>query len=169
MLPLTQGPEGEQAPHGAGNTNWKFIIIIVVLAIMVGGLVWIFSGTTEKDPDDPIDEQKLVVAYLKENLKEIVEVKPYPGGPDLFFIWEEEIYFGKDNSFLVYFEDGHYAWYLLGNYKVENGEIEIEAIKEGSLEQQWHELVEELEQEYELAPYLRINNTPIGPVSLETM
>jgi len=33
---LTQDPEGEQVPYGAGQTNWKFIAIVAVLAVVVG-------------------------------------------------------------------------------------------------------------------------------------
>jgi hypothetical protein len=34
---ITQGPEGEQAPYGVNKTNWKFLLIVIILAIMVGG------------------------------------------------------------------------------------------------------------------------------------
>jgi len=37
---LTQGPEGEQVPYGAGKTNWKFIGIVLVLAVILGGGIW---------------------------------------------------------------------------------------------------------------------------------
>ena len=50
---LTQGPEGEprsrtnslpgrQAPYGAGKTNWKFIGIVAVLAVIVGVGIYYF-------------------------------------------------------------------------------------------------------------------------------
>lgn len=34
---LTQGPEGEQAPYGVNKTNWKYILIVLILAVIVGG------------------------------------------------------------------------------------------------------------------------------------
>ena len=33
---INQGPEGEQAPYGASKTNWKFLLIILILAVIVG-------------------------------------------------------------------------------------------------------------------------------------
>ena len=38
---ITQGPEGEQAPYRARKTNWKFLLIVIVLAVIVGaGALW---------------------------------------------------------------------------------------------------------------------------------
>jgi len=34
---ITQGPEGEQAPYRARKTNWKFLVIVIILAVTVGG------------------------------------------------------------------------------------------------------------------------------------
>ena len=41
---LTQGPEGEKSPYGVNKTNWKYILIAVILAAIVGG--GILSYTT---------------------------------------------------------------------------------------------------------------------------
>jgi hypothetical protein len=54
---ITQGPEGEQAPYGARKTNWKFLLIIIILAVIVG--IWCLSrkGISLIDIIDPYNEQ----------------------------------------------------------------------------------------------------------------
>jgi hypothetical protein len=37
MLFLTRGPEGKQASYGVNKTNWKYILIVLILAVIVGG------------------------------------------------------------------------------------------------------------------------------------
>lgn len=41
---ITQGPEGEQSPNGVKKTNWKFLLIVIILAVIIGG--WILLGLT---------------------------------------------------------------------------------------------------------------------------
>ncbi|MFH1894796.1 MAG: hypothetical protein ABH813_02765 [Patescibacteria group bacterium] len=42
---FAQVPEGEQVPYGTSKTNWKFLLIVVVLAVVVGGWILWFSIT----------------------------------------------------------------------------------------------------------------------------
>lgn len=37
MLLMTQSPEGEQTPYGMNKNNWKFLLIVIVVAIIAGG------------------------------------------------------------------------------------------------------------------------------------
>ena len=46
---LTQGPEGEQAPHGVNKTNRKFLLIVIVLAAIVGGGTWFLLKTASEE------------------------------------------------------------------------------------------------------------------------
>lgn len=56
-MPLTQGPEGKQAPYpdsrtgrsGASKTNWKFIAIVIVLAVIVGGGILGYFGYFKRE------------------------------------------------------------------------------------------------------------------------
>jgi len=40
---ITQGPEGEQAPYGVNKTNWKYILIVIILAVIVVVGIWIYK------------------------------------------------------------------------------------------------------------------------------
>ncbi len=92
-----------------------------------------------------IPEEQLVVTYLKKNLYEFVEARPRPARS--FII--ETVYFGKQNSFLLLFADGYNAWYFLGRYEIDNGEVHIEPIEEDFTPYTWEDFLRELEQEYD--------------------
>jgi len=47
---LTQGPGGEQVPYGVNKTNWKYILIVVILAFLVGGGILFWIKTQEIPP-----------------------------------------------------------------------------------------------------------------------
>jgi len=46
---LTQGPAGEQAPYGVNKTNWKYIIVVVILAGIVGGGILSYLSYFKKE------------------------------------------------------------------------------------------------------------------------
>lgn len=47
---ITQGPEVKQVSYGVNKTNWKFLLIIVILAIVVGGGALWYVNTLEQSP-----------------------------------------------------------------------------------------------------------------------
>jgi len=64
---ITQGPEGEQAPYRASKTNWKYIIIVVILALIVGvGALWY-----AKRPEQPY--QSVEIKKQGENVKDATD------------------------------------------------------------------------------------------------
>ena len=58
---ITQGPEGEQAPYGVNKTNWKLLVIVIILAILVGGGVlgwqWLEFKKEMKIPEFKLSEK----------------------------------------------------------------------------------------------------------------
>jgi len=70
MLFITQGPEGKQASYGVNKTNWKFLLIVFILATIVGGGV---------------------LGYLIHFEKEIVSISQFPGIKGLSKIESEKL------------------------------------------------------------------------------
>ena len=61
---LTQGPKGEQVPYGGNKTNWKFLLIVIVLALIVGGGIFLLSGFKLEAPiilDEETTEKEIEI------------------------------------------------------------------------------------------------------------
>lgn len=117
--------------------RWLPTIIGIAIVIFVGGgvLAWqYFGGLKEKVKDETISQQESndkVVAYLKENITDIVQAEPVLGATQFFmYEYEDEVEFYEENKFIAIFEDGHIQGYLFGKYSVEDGEVKITYLDE---------------------------------------
>ena len=91
---LTQSPEGEpSAPYGVNKTNWKFLLIVVVFAIIVGVGIWGYLQLTE-------EKFKIPPVYIPEKIIEdkVADWKNYMN-EDYGFKVEYPLYWFLESSF----------------------------------------------------------------------
>lgn len=118
-----------------------FLVVLVAVVISVCGILLLRALRTPpatvssdliiEDVSSPrsnqeltsADDQNQVIAYLKENITNIVQAEPVLGAYRFFVFDTVEFYEG--NKFIAPFEDGHIGGYLLGKYSIENGEVKI--------------------------------------------
>ena len=141
--------------------RWFPTIVGIAIVVFVGGgvLVWQnFVEPKEEVKDEIVLQQEAseilqqestdkVVAYLKENITDIVQAEPVLGATK-FFVYEVEFY--EENKLIATFEDGHVGGYVLGKYSVEGGEVKVTYLGEAFNFDE--KKLSDLKQRYEFCP-----------------